>query len=152
MSIASHYTVLGLLTTAPPEVIRASYKALALIYHPDKTVHVASQERVSYAAVFNDIQAAYDVLSNPKLKAAYDAELARHNGKVDRTRSTFHYHSPSHTKPEGACTPKRRTTVKRTTPEEKAAMRARAQQSMEYFREQRTKRDIEEAQADTQSL
>lgn len=152
MSIASHYTVLGLIPTAPPEVIRASYKALALIYHPDKTLHIAPQERASYAVLFNGIQAAYDVLCNQKLKAAYDAELARHNNKVDPSLSTFHYRSALHTKSDGTSTPKRKPSMKLTTPEEKAAMRARAQQSMEYFREQRAKRDTEDAHADTQSL
>jgi curved DNA-binding protein CbpA len=153
MAISTHYAALRLTPTAPPEVIRAAYKALALIYHPDKTLHKTPQERASHAAVFNRVQAAYDVLGNKTLKASYDAELERHSNSVDAARSTFHHGATSATNPGPYQTPERRpTTVKLTTPEEKLATRARARHLFEYFQEQRAKRDADEAAMDSASL
>jgi curved DNA-binding protein CbpA len=120
MSTTTHYAALGLNPTAPPEVIRAAYKALALIYHPDKTLHNAPQERASHAAVFNKVQAAYDVLGSPALKASYDAELERHHNVVDVTWSTFHHRSSPETAPYRTAG-RKTTAVKLTTPEEKSA-------------------------------
>lgn len=151
MTTATHYSSLGLLPTAAPEVIRATYKALALVFHPDKTLHLAPQERASHAAKFNDVQAAYDVLGNPALKASYDAGLARHNNKVDLDRSSFH-HSSSSTAHNASSVSRRNPTVKLTTPREKAAMRARASQSLESLRQRRSERDAEDARLDVAGL
>jgi curved DNA-binding protein CbpA len=144
MQIPTYYATLRLAPNAPPEVIRAAYKVLALIYHPDKTLELAASDRAAYGAVFKDIQEAFDVLSKPNLKAAYDAELARHDGNIDEELSTFHHRAPS--------TPKRKMPVKLTTPEEKEAMVARARQQLEYLRKQRAKRHDDEAQMDIAQL
>jgi len=151
MSTSTHYTTLELVSTAPPEVIRASYKALALIYHPDKTLGLPASERASHAAVFSQVQAAYDVLGNPALKAAYDAELAHHNDKVDRRLSTFHHWS-TRTAAKASSTPQRKPSVKLTTPEEKAASRAKARQSIECLREKRAQRDAEDMRMEVAGL
>ncbi|KAF2651390.1 DnaJ-domain-containing protein [Lophiostoma macrostomum CBS 122681] len=90
MEPATHYTTLGLIRSAPLPVIKASYKALVLIHHPDKTVHLSASERAQHAATFREIQEAYDVLTNASMKAAYDVELGRHGNKVNLERSTFH--------------------------------------------------------------
>jgi curved DNA-binding protein CbpA len=152
MSIATHYTSLGLVPTAAPEVIRAAYKALALVCHPDKTMHLAAEDRASHAAAFKDVQAAYDVLGNPSLKAAYDAELERHANKYDQSYSTLHHHSSSSNSSGASPISKRRPTVKMTTPEEKTAMRAKTRQSLEYLREKRSERDVADAQKDVAAL
>jgi curved DNA-binding protein CbpA len=144
MQSPTYYATLGLAPNAPPEVIRAAYKALALIYHPDKTLELAASDRAAHGAVFRDLQEAFDVLSKPNLKAAYDAELAQHDGNVDNELSTFHYAAPS--------TPKRKTPVKLTTPKEKEAMVARAGQQLEYLRKQRAKRHDDEANMDIAEL
>jgi curved DNA-binding protein CbpA len=135
MSATTHYTTLGLVPSATPEVIRAAYKALALIFHPDRTVHLDAKERASYATVFKQVQAAYDVLGSPALKAAYDAELTHLADVVDQYRSATDVSSKSTSK----------SNIKLTTPEEKEAMRARARQSLDSLREKRAERDIEEA-------
>jgi curved DNA-binding protein CbpA len=144
MQVPTYYAALGLAPNAPPEVIRAAYKALALIYHPDKTLELAAADRAAHGAIFRDLQEAFDVLSKPNLKAAYDAELARHDGNVDDELSTFHHPAPS--------TPKRKTPVKLTTPEVKEAMVARARQQLEYLRKQRVKRQDDEANMDIAEL
>lgn len=147
MSVTNFYETLGLAPFATPEVIRAAYKALALICHPDKTVHLTADERASHAAIFNGVQAAYDVLGAPSLKAAYDAELARRSKKVKYSRS-----SPA-TPPSGASSSSsRKTTVKMTTPEVKTAMRAKARESLDYLRIKRAERDAEDAILDTPGL
>jgi hypothetical protein len=147
MSVTNLYETLGLAPSAAPEVVRAAYKALALICHPDKTVHLTAEERASHAAVFNGVQAAYDVLGNPSQKAAYDAELARRSKKSKHVR-LYSSSPPSEASP----TSSRKTTVKMTTPEEKAAMRAKARESLDYLRIRRAEHDVEDAQLDTAGL
>ncbi|KAH7386916.1 hypothetical protein DE146DRAFT_187060 [Phaeosphaeria sp. MPI-PUGE-AT-0046c] len=152
MSVATHYTTLGLMPSAASEVIRAAYKALALIYHPDKTLKMAAEERASHAAVFRQVQEAYDVLRSPALKAAYDAELEAHRNTIDKTRSPYQRHSSA--RPTSKAHPKsqRKRVAKLTTPEEKAAMRARARQSLDHLREKRVERHIADAELDIPGL
>ena len=65
-----YYKILGVIDTAELAVIKAAYKALMQIYHPDRyegdkeKAHIISQE----------INEAYRVLSNPDLRKAYDLE------------------------------------------------------------------------------
>ncbi|KAH7087638.1 hypothetical protein FB567DRAFT_349887 [Paraphoma chrysanthemicola] len=153
MSTATYYQTLGVLASAPPEVIRAAYKALALVHHPDKTLHLPAGERASHAKVFREVQEAYDVISNHSLKAQYDAELARHNNKVDEKRSTFHRPASSRSASarSSSCSA-RKAPIKLTTPEEKVSMRAKARQSLEHLREQRAERETQDAELDVAAL
>ncbi|RMZ73277.1 type I HSP40 co-chaperone YDJ1 [Pyrenophora seminiperda CCB06] len=137
MQSPTYYMTLGLAQDAPPEVIRAAYKALALIYHPDKTLELSAAERATRAAVFRNVQEAYDVLKSQNVKAAYDAELERRNGGVDDELSTFHY--------PGSFTSRRGTVVRLTTPEEKTAMLTRTRLQLEHLRMQHEKRQEDEA-------
>jgi curved DNA-binding protein CbpA len=143
MSIVTHYTTLGLLPTAAPEIIRAAYKALALLYHPDKTIHLAARERASHAAAFKEVQAAYDVLSSLALKESYDARLRHRAEVVDNSRLTSRNRSS---------TPKQSQTIKLTTPDEKTAMRTEARQALEDLRSKRVQRDEQDAQLDIADL
>lgn len=136
MPTTNHYTALGLVPSAAPEVIRAAYKALALICHPDKTTHLAARERASRAAAFNEVQAAYDVLGNPAMKTAYDAQLLPWANRVAKAQAA----------PDLSSSPSRRSTVKLTTPEEKTALRAKARQSLEDLRQKRQERDAQESE------
>ncbi|WP_310570458.1 J domain-containing protein [Gemmatimonas sp.] len=63
----NHYRLLHVQPDAPPEVIKAAYRALIATRHPD----VGGNE--SEAVLLND---AYAVLSNPAKRAAYDAHRA----------------------------------------------------------------------------
>lgn len=58
-----HYTTLGVGKTATQDEIKTAYRKLASKHHPD---------RGGDTAVFQKIQAAYDVLSNAEKRAAYD--------------------------------------------------------------------------------
>jgi curved DNA-binding protein CbpA len=138
----THYEILGLAQNAPLPVIKAAYKALVLIYHPDKTLGLSASERAEKSTIFREVQEAYDVLVNPLLKTAYDAELKHHGNKVDLERSTFH-HPQSR-----SSTSRRQTSVNLTPPEQKAAMRAKAEAQLTQIREERAEREKEEANMD----
>ena len=63
-----HYSELGVTPQAEPEVIRAVYRALAQRYHPDRQMG-SSQDADDKMARINR---AYDVLSQPETRRAYD--------------------------------------------------------------------------------
>lgn len=57
------YTVLGVDSNATPEDIKSAYRRLAAKNHPD---------RGGSTAAFQEIQAAYEILSDPNRRAEYD--------------------------------------------------------------------------------
>ena len=67
------YEILGVSPQAEDIVIRAAYRALAQRYHPDKS----AEPKELAAARMRAIQEAYQVLSDPVSRAAYDASLSR---------------------------------------------------------------------------
>lgn len=64
------YSVLGVSPEAPDTVIKAAYRALAKQYHPD-----ANSSNGDQSAAFLELQSAYEVLSDPSLRAAYDRQI-----------------------------------------------------------------------------
>jgi DnaJ-class molecular chaperone len=58
-----HYNTLGVAKNATPDEIKKAYRKLASQHHPDKGGDKAK---------FQDIQAAYDTLSNPDKRQQYD--------------------------------------------------------------------------------
>jgi curved DNA-binding protein CbpA len=67
----THYDNLKVARDAPPEVVRAAYKVLAQRYHPDRN---PGSERA--ARIMQIVNASYQVLSDPKARAAHDAWIA----------------------------------------------------------------------------
>lgn len=65
--LESHYDILEVSPKASPEVIRAAYKSLMQRHHPDKSGNgsAATQQAASIAL-------AYEVLSDPQRRLAYD--------------------------------------------------------------------------------
>ncbi len=61
-----YYQVLGLEKGAGPEEIKKAYRRLALKWHPDKNKSAEAEKR------FKEINQAYEVLSDPQKKQAYD--------------------------------------------------------------------------------
>lgn len=59
------YAVLGLGLNATPDMIKKSYRRLALKYHPDKTG--------GDTFVFSEVSLAYAVLSNPAKRQVYNS-------------------------------------------------------------------------------
>ena len=66
--MADHYATLGVARTATPEEIKRAFRKLASQHHPDKGGDTAK---------FQEIQSAYDTLSDPQKRAAYDNPAPR---------------------------------------------------------------------------
>jgi len=66
-----YYTVLQVSPDAEMEVIQAAYRRLAAKYHPDVDPSPGAVERMKL------LNAAYEVLSNPEKRGAYDMSRAR---------------------------------------------------------------------------
>lgn len=66
--MADHYATLGVAKTATADEIKKAFRKLASQHHPDKGGDTAK---------FQEVQAAYDVLSDPQKRAAYDNPASR---------------------------------------------------------------------------
>lgn len=69
------YKLLGVSRDADDSAIRSAYRKLAKKYHPDVNSGEAAAEK------FKEITAAYNLLSNPELKAQYDSGRVDANGQ-----------------------------------------------------------------------
>ncbi|MDP2787153.1 MAG: DnaJ domain-containing protein [Pseudomonadota bacterium] len=61
-----HYAILGVSSNVTPDLIKAAYRKKATQYHPDKNPSPDA------AAGFREVQEAYEVISNPERRKAYD--------------------------------------------------------------------------------
>ncbi|WP_024610700.1 DnaJ domain-containing protein [Pseudoalteromonas sp. TB64] len=75
----NYYNILGISPSAESEVIKAAYRALSKKYHPDVSSSEVSKVRMQ------EINVAYDTLSNKAKRKAYDDELAS-RGSFDFTQ------------------------------------------------------------------
>ena len=73
-SSRDHYEVLQVHPNAGPEVIRAAYRQLARMYHPDADNSAAANARMV------EINLAYEVLGDPRKRAAYDGQRSARAG------------------------------------------------------------------------
>lgn len=65
-----HYNTLGVSKTASPDEIKKSYRKLASLHHPDKGGDTAK---------FQQIQTAYDILSDQQTRQEYDNPMSQHH-------------------------------------------------------------------------
>ncbi|KAH7122831.1 hypothetical protein B0J11DRAFT_616182 [Dendryphion nanum] len=138
MSIQTYYTTLGVVPAAPSQVIRAAYKAQVLIHHPDKTIHLTAVQRAQHAASFRNIQEAYDVLSSPAQRTAYDIKLEQYWNKENTKRfSRQRYYN---------------STVQTTSVTERANRKAQIAAELAQLREQRERQDKEDAKLSLSDL
>ena len=88
---ADLYALLGVAPQAEPDVIRAAYRALARRYHPDRTGAVNRDSRMA------EINQAYEVLSCPERRRAYDQWRHRSDQRqhVARSQSSVAWRTPS---------------------------------------------------------
>src|SRR3989338_2703453 len=66
MANKDYYQILGLSKNSTPEEIKKAYRKLALQYHPDRNKSKEAEEK------FKEVTKAYEVLSDPSKKQAYD--------------------------------------------------------------------------------
>ena len=83
--IHTHYDNLKVSRGAPPEVIRAAYKALSQKYHPDK--NPGDEKAARIMAIVNT---AYNVLSDPVRRKEHDEWIAAEEWEVEWLESTRH--------------------------------------------------------------
>ncbi len=76
-SASTHYEVLNVIASAPPERIKNSYYALARLYHPDKFhLQTSLTLHAHIESAFARITQAYETLMDPRRRSGYDAKLA----------------------------------------------------------------------------
>lgn len=103
------YTVLGVSKTSTPQDVKKAYRKLARELHPDTNPSPAAEEK------FKKVNEAYEVLSDEKKRAEYDAfseALASqnaqhytrngHNGGVWEVFEQFNFHTPHTSETEWA--------------------------------------------------
>jgi curved DNA-binding protein CbpA len=73
------YRILNLTATATGDEIQHAYRALALRYHPDRNANAGS------ATLMAAINRAYEILSEPALRAAYDRTQTPREASIDET-------------------------------------------------------------------
>lgn len=80
-----YYAILQVSPTAEKEVIEAAYRKLAQKYHPDINKSPEAEEKMKR------INAAYEVISDPAKRAAYDAtRCIAQTSKPRQSKSILH--------------------------------------------------------------
>ena len=82
----SHYATLGVIEDAETKVIKAAYKALVSIYHPDRNNNPEDSNKIY------EINEAYDVLMDKNKRQKYD--LIRKPQEHDATPENFSTQKP----------------------------------------------------------
>ncbi|CAM0958128.1 unnamed protein product [Alopecurus aequalis] len=89
---ADYYKVLGVGRGATDDELKKAYRRLVMKYHPDKNPSPQAD------ALFKQVSAAYDVLSDPDKRAVYDqyGEEGLKAGVAPPSPSAAHAHSHTH--------------------------------------------------------
>lgn len=72
MADKNYYETLGVAKNADANELKSAYRKLAKQYHPDTYAGKSEDEKKKAEAKFKEINHAYDVLSDPQKRAAYD--------------------------------------------------------------------------------
>lgn len=70
--MADYYETLGISKNASADDIKSAYRKMAKKYHPDVFATAGEAQKAEAEKKFKEVQHAYDVLSDPQKKAAYD--------------------------------------------------------------------------------
>jgi molecular chaperone DnaJ len=69
MSDSNHYDTLNVNPKATPAEIKQAYRRLAKLFHPDSQSETADPDKIV------EVNAAYEVLSDPRRRRSYDAQI-----------------------------------------------------------------------------
>ncbi|MBR1746654.1 MAG: molecular chaperone DnaJ [Clostridia bacterium] len=72
MASQDYYAILGVSKEASADDIKSAYRRMAKKYHPDVYATADESKKKEAEEKFKEVQHAYDVLSDPDKKAAYD--------------------------------------------------------------------------------
>ncbi len=72
MASKDYYQILGINKDASADDIKSAYRKMAKKYHPDVYATAEESKKKEAEEKFKEVQHAYDVLSDPQKKAAYD--------------------------------------------------------------------------------
>ncbi|XP_071500871.1 dnaJ homolog subfamily C member 11-like [Diadema antillarum] len=64
------YAILNVRREASQDELKTAYRRMCMLYHPDK--HGQTADKSSAETIFNNVQQAYEVLSDPSKRAIYD--------------------------------------------------------------------------------
>jgi molecular chaperone DnaJ len=73
MAHPNHYVTLDVSPTASQAEIKQAYRRLAKQFHPDSNRETASHDQIA------EVNAAYEVLGDPKQRQVYDQQLSRYS-------------------------------------------------------------------------
>ncbi|MBA4056881.1 MAG: hypothetical protein C0490_19360, partial [Marivirga sp.] len=83
-----YYRILGISQSSNADQIKRAYRRLAVIYHPDKNPDPNAEN------IFKEINEAYDVLSDPDKKSAYDQRLQNPFVEILQTEAQPRHRDP----------------------------------------------------------
>ena len=99
------YGILQVHPTAHPDVIQATYRRLAMLYHPDRNSSTEAAE------MMKRLNLAYEILGDPDRRAAYDrARVAQQRQRTGTGSRGAYRESPRTSRPASRSTTSRRTT------------------------------------------
>ena len=93
----THYDLLEVPANAPVERIKESYHVLASVWHPDRFPQGSTQHRLATRKL-REMNAAYEVLKDPRRRAEYDRQLIeerRVSGVYWKLRASGNYGPPT---------------------------------------------------------
>ncbi|PIA13188.1 DnaJ-domain-containing protein [Coemansia reversa NRRL 1564] len=73
-----YYEIFKCTPDTPIKQIHTEYRRLALQYHPDRTKTISPHRQLEYQQMWNKIQEAYGVLSDPIQRAQYNRWRTSH--------------------------------------------------------------------------
>ncbi|EGD75465.1 hypothetical protein PTSG_06539 [Salpingoeca rosetta] len=92
----THYDVLGVSNTASQADIKKAYIELSKLLHPDKTAHKEGLDRERCEQQYQQVTEAYNVLSRPFDRRAYDNTLSNNYGMSAASAASTTYRPPSY--------------------------------------------------------
>ncbi|XP_035697861.1 dnaJ homolog subfamily C member 11-like [Branchiostoma floridae] len=70
VSSDDYYSLLNCPRTATQDELKAAYRRLCMVYHPDK--HREDEDKQLAEQLFNQVHTAYETLSDPQKRTIYD--------------------------------------------------------------------------------